>query len=1101
MRVVQTAAPIRSGYRRWAPGSDRDARVERLGLAATSVVVALGLGLAYAGQTADIEACDGARSPCVVNLSTLRHAADLAPWLTMFDEPHERDVVAQAIVEQRGRPDASGIEHVGALAAVTVPAAQVRGDDRLVILNERLRARAAAEAVPALSGSDLAALEPWTIVRTPAEYRTRMLLAGAAFMLAFWLAHAVRARYRTTGDPLLLPAVQLIAGLGVMTMTALRDPLRDMVVAGTVVGGIAAGCAIWTAASFVDFEKPAWRRSMLVPLSAALLLALALLLFGGGPAGSGAKVNLLGVQPVEAIRLLVAFALAAYFARRWTFLRQFSDTVEAGPVGGRRLRTPRWKDVRPLAITIAMLLAFFFLQKDLGPALVVSCVFLALYGVARARLALVLCGVGVLAAGFTAGYVLGVPATVTQRVGIWLDPWGNGLAGGDQVAHSLWALASGGVWGLGPGIGDPQLIPAGHTDLALAALGEELGWVGVACVLALLVLLVKRLLAIALRAPGDYTFFLTLALTLLLAVQAIVIIGGTLGVLPLAGVVAPFLSYGRSSMLSNLALVGVCAAVARRQGGPRTPFVVPMRAIRWTLATAAVVLATRAALVQVVYADDVAIEANLTEQADGGLRYQHNPRLVAAGRNLVRGTIYDRTGLPLATSRPEEMAALAGRFNALGVTVSCPDAGGGRCYPLGGMAFHVLGNADRQINWAAPNTSFAEREMDAHLKGFDDRPRRVEIRHPDDGHLVPAVRRDFSELLPLVRHRGNPGHRDVRRLVDRDRDVHLSLDAGLQVLVARALATRTAKAGAARGAAIVIDPRSGELLASASYPWPTHAELSGAAPPAPDHLLDRARYGLYPPGSTFKIVTAVAAYRSDPVEPGSPFRCVRLSDGRVGGRVVGLSRPVRDDAQNTSPHGALDLHRALVVSCNAYFANLARQLGSAAVAEAAAAAQITVAPAPVEANLERTLPHAGYGQGDVLATPLRMARATAALAADGRLRQVHVTPAGAGMPEPVRWVSEAAAAQLRRDMRDVVRIGTGRTLAAHAVAIAGKTGTAELDGARAHAWFVGFAPYDEATAASVAFAVVVENGGSGGRIAAPLAGDVVSAARARGLLE
>jgi peptidoglycan glycosyltransferase len=84
-------------------------------------------------------------------------------------------------------------------------------------------------------------------------------------------------------------------------------------------------------------------------------------------------------------------------------------------------------------------------------------------------------------------------------------------------------------------------------------------------------------------------------------------------------------------------------------------------------------------------------------------------------------------------------------------------------------------------------------------------------------------------------------------------------------------------------------------------------------------------------------------------------------------------------------------------------------------------------------------------------------------------------------------------------MREVVTAGTGRALAGHAVPIAGKTGTAEINGARAHAWFVGFAPYGPAP--RIAFAVIVENAGYGGRVAAPLAGEVVSAARAQGLLE
>jgi len=154
---------------------------------------------------------------------------------------------------------------------------------------------------------------------------------------------------------------------------------------------------------------------------------------------------------------------------------------------------------------MSLVLLFFFLQKDLGPALVLSFVFLILYGIARGRIPFVLVGVGMLLLAFTVAYQLGFPATVRQRVAIWIDPWDNGVAGGDQIAQGLWALATGALWGAGPGLGDPQMIPAGHTDFVLAAIGEELGLVGLLVVLALYGLLCWRCLRVALRAPGDFT--------------------------------------------------------------------------------------------------------------------------------------------------------------------------------------------------------------------------------------------------------------------------------------------------------------------------------------------------------------------------------------------------------------------------------------------------------------------------------------------------------------------------------------------------------------------------------------------------------------------
>ena len=126
-----------------------------------------------------------------------------------------------------------------------------------------------------------------------------------------------------------------------------------------------------------------------------------------------------------------------------------------------------------------------------------------------------------------------------------------GVVGGDQLAHSLWAFATGGFSGTGIGLGEPQLVPAAHTDLVLAAVGEEWGFLGIAAVFALYALVVYRAIRAALRARSDYEFFLAAGLAAATALQILLIAGCALGVLPLSGVVTPFLGYGRSSMLSN----------------------------------------------------------------------------------------------------------------------------------------------------------------------------------------------------------------------------------------------------------------------------------------------------------------------------------------------------------------------------------------------------------------------------------------------------------------------------------------------------------------------------------------------------------------------
>jgi peptidoglycan glycosyltransferase len=228
--------------------------------------------------------------------------------------------------------------------------------------------------------------------------------------------------------------------------------------------------------------------------------------------------------------------------------------------------------------------------------------------------------------------------------------------------------------------------------------------------------------------------------------------------------------------------------------------------------------------------------------------------------------------------------------------------------------------------------------------------------------------------------------------------------------------------------------------------------------------------------------------------------CSLLRDGRVGAQIPGWKRPVRDDVLDKRPHGKISMHDGVVHSCNAYFAQLAVRLGPGPIAETANRLGISVTPSNSIQDLRGTLAHAGYGQGAVVATPLRMARVAAAIASGGVLRDVRLE-SDRSMPMATdRLLPADEAARLARYMRDAVVSGSGRRLKDHSWRIAGKTGTGEVTGSPSHAWFVGFAPYGPATR-RIAFAVIIENAGYGGLAAAPAAGEIVSAAAASGLVQ
>jgi hypothetical protein len=606
-------------------------------------------------------------------------------------------------------------------------------------------------------------------------------------------------------------------------------------------------------------------------------------------------------------------------------------------------------------------------------------------------------------------------------------------------------------------------------------------------------------------AGSDYGFFLATALTLFLLVPALIMATGISGLTPLTGVVTPFLSYGGSAMVANFAALGLLASIHAdsRDAGALEPFRRPMRWLGVTLAVPAVALLLVFANIQVVHADDYIARPHLGVQADGGRRFEYNPRLLDVAREIPRGTVYDRNGFVLASGDGRVIAEARPSYAHLGVRLRdvCPTTEE-RCYPLGGRAFHVLGDARTRLNWSAANTSYVERDAEDTLRGFDDHGATVETVDAR-GKPMTTIRRDYRELVPLLRHRHERGHAAVVALLRRPRDVRITLDAPLQIRMAAIMRAYAEKAGG-RAAAVVLDPNTGELLGVASYPWPsdhTASSVAAEADDSSDPLLDRARYGLYPPGSTFKLVTAAAALRQNAALTSSSFTCERLPDGRMGAAIHGWTRPVRDDVLDTRPHGTLDLHQGLVRSCNAYFAQLGVRLGAGPLLDTAAALGISLTPAKnVRQRVRETLPQAAYGQADVLASPLRMARLAGAIAADGALRDP-IWLARSGEPAgPKQFLDPTAARLLSTYMRDAVLEGTGRILGSHPSRIAGKTGTAELSGKPSHSWFVGFAPYGPATR-RIAFAVIVENAGYGSLTAAPAAGEIVSAAAAAGLLK
>ena len=1014
-----------------------------LWLAMASLLIAGGLAMVYAAKSQAFPAA--AR---LIDVNTVSSPADLLPVLEILPDRNDRENAAESIFAflERARP----LRNIGALASVH-----------------------RSTHVP------LARIKPLLTVRTPAEFRFELAKSALLYFAGFYLVALVWRWSKFRGDAMFLPALHLLTGIGFLLMASMRDPLRDTLEFHKFALGVFLGCLLLalTAVPFFDYRRLSdW---CYTPLFGALVLFGLLLRFGRGPGGAGdIKVNLGPFQPVEVIKILLVLFLAGYFTRNWERLRDLRERRLLPRLFG-RFGMPRLAHILPVGVAVAIALVLFFVLKDLGPALVMFFVFLAMFGMARGRPGLALAGLVILAGSVAIGYRLGQPHTVVERIDMWLAPWDNDVHGGNQLAHSLWAFSTGGPFGAGPGWGDPAIIPAGNTDLVLPAIGEEWGFLGVAAVFLLIGFLVARSLAIALRASTHFGKFLGIGLASLIAFEMMLISSGVLGVLPLSGVVSPFLSSGNTAMLANFLVFALILSISA--GGlddkPHELFRGPARPLRAVLLLAALALAGMAARYQIFQDREYLARDAHSFEEDGVKRPQHNPRLNSIAHEIPRGAILDRNGIPLATASWQDLENHRAQYEALGVNIdeACSRFED-RHYPFGAALEQVLGDLRTGENFHASNASLVEHDSNRKLQGYD-----------------------FAELASLVRYRHEPGNPALARVLARDRDIHLSLDVRLQMKAREILEKHLGDAGNLKGALVVMEAATGRTLALVSVPSPAPPGARAAAP-TPDDLLDRARYGQYPPGSTFKLVTAIAALRLDPQLTHRTYLCRTLSDGRAGNSIAGWNRPIKDDIGDHA-HGTLDMERAIAVSCNAYFAQLGvHDVGSKALAETAEQLGISTGD-PKE--LRKTLPFAAYGQGPVLITPFKMARVAAAIAAGGKMPEGRWIddPSNPRTDAPSDVLPEAQAAFLARAMRRVVTEGTARhAMDGSPLAFAGKTGTAQLDEGMPHSWFTGFAPYDGDAAHRLAFAVLVEHGGYGATAAAPIAREVMEAAHALGLL-
>ena len=394
-------------------------------------------------------------------------------------------------------------------------------------------------------------------------------LTYCAFFLALYLAAHLAARLVVPrADPYLLPMTALLTAIG-LTMIYRLDPDDAGRQALWVVIGV--GVFAFTLIVLRRDYRVLETYKYLFGLSAIALLALPALP-GIGKTVNGARlwVDLGPVQfqPGELGKVFLIIFLAGYLRDKREMLAQY-----------------RLKDIGPLLLIWGAAMLVLVQTRDLGSALLYFGIFLGMLYVATGRLSFVAGGLALFVGG--AAFVYQKVSHVQERVTIWLEPWTDTPVfcattgeqalrqdcGSFQLVKSLYSIGNGGFGGTGLGqgtftttSGDP-IIPFLNTDFIYSAIAQELGLVGACALLLVYMLFVTRGMRTALVAQDGFSKLLAAGLTFGFALQAFIIVGGVLRVIPLTGITLPFVSYGGSSIVSNFVLLALLLLVSNRANG------------------------------------------------------------------------------------------------------------------------------------------------------------------------------------------------------------------------------------------------------------------------------------------------------------------------------------------------------------------------------------------------------------------------------------------------------------------------------------------------------------------------------------------------------
>ena len=841
------------------------------------------------------------------------------------------------------------------------------------------------------------------------------LTVPLSMFATFVVAHLAIRKLAPGADPAILPLSFALSGIGIAFITRLAPDLAMKQVGWLFLGVV---FMVLVLAFVKNLDKLGSYKYTIMIAGILLLMSPMLPVIGNEIYGSRIWLSIGGfsIQPGELAKICIVIFLAAYLAQNREMLSVFNHKL--GP-----FRVPDMRALVPVIIMWAVALLVIVFEKDLGSALVLFFVFVAMLYVATGKHAYIVISLLMVSVGFVFVYFLF--SHVQVRVDTWLNPFADPTNTGYQLVQSIFSIADGGLFGVGIGNGMAEQIPIVESDFIFSAIAEEAGLLGAAGVLLLYLCFAIRGILISVRAKSDVSSFMAVGFTAVIVLQAFIIVGGVTRLIPLTGLTLPFVSQGGSSLLASFIILGFLLRASDQGTGLGTEMASGTGVVSLNGALGRVSLGKRLTGTMIVFSALFALlVANLTMimviQADEYKNMPINNHTLAKESKTERGAITTYDNVLLAHSVLQD------------------DGSYKREYPAGNLAAHVVGYASDTYG-----TSGIEASCNDTLKGESNYASWIDVLNSYSGA-------------------GTAGN-----------DVKLTINSTIQKAAQDSLKGY-------KGACVAIDPKTGAVLALASSPTYDADDVDNILSSGGDSsaLYNRATQALYSPGSTFKIVTLTTALADNVATESTQYDSPSTLD-IGGGKVTNFN----NSSYGTITLGDQIGADGLVSSSEKFGFNnalnfdlpLAKSLmpdpNEMTEWETAWAA----AGEPVGEHASPAGPQA---------TVLQMALVGCAIANNGTIMQPYLVDSVnnsdgknsyRATPSTMSNVcSSSVAKRVRTVLEGVVNNGTGKAAAISGVQIAGKTGTAETGKEKDDRWFVGMGPSDDC---SVVVAVVLEEAG------------------------